>query len=199
MSLVGPRAMSLRDNQAAEQLSVQVAESLSAVEVLRPIWSKWTHSLDTDLDYYLHRLKSDSTILRPYVITVCRDGIPQAMLVGQLRKRRVSSVVSFVKIHGPKVKALEVITGGRMGQQSAAIDKLFALQLRNALRNADVDLLCLERLPLQSELFRELQQMQGVLMKVRVPHNFSYSVVSLAAPPGKRVRAFSGKNRREVR
>jgi CelD/BcsL family acetyltransferase involved in cellulose biosynthesis len=36
-------------------------------------------------------------------------------------------------------------------------------------------------------------------MKERVPHVFGYSVVPLTAPRGKRVRALSGKNRREVR
>ena len=86
-----------------------------------------------------------------------------------------------------------------MGWQSAAIDKLLVWQLSNALRNADVDLVCFQRLPLQSQLFRELQQVPDLLMKQRVPHVFCYSVVPLTAPPGKRVRAFSGKNRREVR
>jgi Acetyltransferase (GNAT) domain len=185
--------------EGAEQLSVEVADSFPAVEALRPIWSKWAHTLETDIDYYLHNLKSDSTVLRPYVITVCHEGIPQAMLVGQIRRRRVSSVVSFVNITGPKVKVLEMITGGRIGRQSAAIDKLLVRQLSNALRNAEVDLLCFQRLPLQSDLFRELQQVPGLLMKERVPQVFCYSVVPLTAPPGKRARALSGKNRREVR
>ena len=185
--------------ETAEQLSVHVAESLPGVEVLRPIWSKWSHNLDTDLDYYLHNLKSDSTILQPYVITVCRDGIPQVILAGQITKRRISSVVSFVNIPGPNLKSLEVINGGRMGRQSVAIDRLLVRQLSNALRNTHVDLLCFQRLPLQSDLFRELQQVPGLLMKERVPHVFCYSVVPLTAPPGKRARAFSGKNRREVR
>ena len=184
---------------ATEQLSVRAVESIPAVEDLRPIWKTWSHSLDTDLDYYLRNLKNDSTILRPYVITISQDGIPQAILVGQVRECRVSSVVSSVNIHGPKAKVLEVITGGRMGRQSEAIDKLFVLQLRNALRGADVDLLCFQRLPLQSKLFRELQHMPGLLMKERVPHIFRYSVVPLTAPAGRRVRAFSGKNGREIR
>ena len=185
--------------ETAKRLSVHVAESLPGVEVLRPIWSKWAHTLDTDLDYYLQNLKRDSTILRPYVVTVCQAGIPQAMLVGQIRRHRVSSVVSLAKIPGPKVKALEVINGGRIGKQSVGIDKLLVRQLSNALRNAEVDLVCFQRLPLQSQLFRELQQVPDLLMKERVAHVFCYSVVHLTAPPGKRVRALSGKNRREVR
>jgi CelD/BcsL family acetyltransferase involved in cellulose biosynthesis len=86
-----------------------------------------------------------------------------------------------------------------MGWESAATDKLLVLQLGNVLRDAVVDLLCLQRLPLQSELFSELQRTPGLLMKERVPHIFHYSVVPLTAPEGQRARAFSGKNRREVR
>jgi len=186
-------------HEMPEQFSVQVAESIPAVEALRHIWNQWSHHLDTDLDYYMHKLRNDSTILRPYVITGFQDGVPQTMLVGQVRKRRVSSVVSFVNIPGPNVKALEVINGGRMGRQSAAIDRLLVRELSSALRNADVDLLCFQRLPLQSNLFRELQQVPGLSMKGRVPHVFCYSVVPVTAPPGKRVRALSGKNRREAR
>lgn len=191
------QSKSYPSEEEAEHLSVQVAESLPAVVALRPIWRKWTYSLNTDLDYYLDNLNTDSTILHPYVITVSQKGIPQAMLVGQVRKCRVSTIVSSVHIRGPKAKVLEVITGGRMGRQSAAIDKVLVLQLRNALRDAGVDLLCFQRLPLQSELFREIQEVPGLLG--RVPHVFCYSVVPLTAPEGKRARALSGKNRREVR
>ena len=184
---------------ATGSLSLQVAASLQAVEELRPIWTKWTHNLNTDFDYFLHNLKNDPTILRPYVITVYQDGVPEAMLVGQVRKQRISTIVSFVNIRGPKVRMLEIVNGGRMGRQSATIDRLLALQLCGATRTADVDLLCFQRLPLQSELFRMLQQSPGLLMKERVPHVFRYSVVPLTASPGKHARALSGKNRREVR
>jgi GNAT acetyltransferase-like protein len=182
-----------------ENLSLQVATSLQAVEDLKPIWKRWSHNLDTDHDYYLHNLKSDSTILSPYVVTVYQGQTAQAMLVGQVRKQRMSTVVSFVNIRGPKVKVLEIVNGGRMGEQSAAIDRLLALHLCSATRTADVDVLCFRRLPLQSELFRTLQQAPGLLMKERVPHVFHYSVVPLTASSGKRARALSGKNRREVR
>ena len=55
-------------------LSVQAVASIPAVEDLRPIWKTWSHSLDTDLDYFVHNLKNDSTIQRPHVITVWKDG-----------------------------------------------------------------------------------------------------------------------------
>ena len=181
-----------------ENLSLKVAATLEAVEELRPIWKQWSHNLDTDLDYYLQNLKNDPTILRPYVITIYQDGSPLAMLVGQVRKQRISTVVSSINVRGPKVTMLEMVNGARMGKQSAAIDRLLASHICAATRSKDVDLLCFRRLPLQSGLFRMLQQSPG-LLKERVPHVFHYSVVPLTAAPGQHARALSGKNKREVR
>jgi len=183
---------------ASGSFSLKVATSLQAVEGLRPIWKGWSHNLDTDLDYYLHNVSHDSTILHPYVVTVYEGGSARAILVGQLKKERISTIVSFINIRGPEAKVLEIVNGGRMGKQSAAVDRLLTSHLCGATRREDVDLLCFQRLPLQSELFRMLQQSTG-LMKERVPHVFRYSVVPLTAAPGKRARALSGKNRRETR
>jgi hypothetical protein len=182
-----------------EGFSVHVADTIEAVEELRPIWKKWPLGLDADIDYFLHNLKSDPTILCPYVITVCREGVPQAMLVGQVKKRTVSTVVSYLDIRGPQAKVLEVENGGRMNKKSDAIDRLLAMQLLRASKCAGVDLLLFQRLPLKSELFRELQQRRSRLIRLRVPHISCYSVLPLTAPAGKRATVFQGKYLRETR
>ncbi len=179
--------------------SVQIATTLDAIEALRPTWRKWAHSLDTDIDYFLHELAHGPGSPRPYVITVYNEGIAQAMLVGRIRKRRAASVVSFVNIPGPRAKVLEIKKGGRMGRPSPVIDRLLALELLKASRGGDVDSVCFERLSLHSELFRQVQQLPSFLVKERVLHVFCYSVLSLTAPERKRPRVFSGKTRREIR
>jgi CelD/BcsL family acetyltransferase involved in cellulose biosynthesis len=185
--------------EAAGRYSVEIATTLDAIEALRPTWRKWAHSLDTDIDYFLHGLAHDPGSLRPYVITVYNEGVARAMLVGRIRKRRAYSVVSFVSIPGPHARVLEIKKGGRMGRPSPAIDKLLALELLNATKSGEVDSVCFERLPLHSELFRQVQQLPSFLIKERVPHVFCYSVLSLTAPERKRPRVFSGKTRREFR
>jgi hypothetical protein len=60
------------DREGTGQLSMHVSESISAIELLRPSWNKWITSLSADVDYYLYSLKSDTTVVRPYVITVAR-------------------------------------------------------------------------------------------------------------------------------
>src|SRR4029077_11981162 len=69
-----------------EEYSVQIGTTLEALEALRPVWTKWAHSLDSDIDYFIYNLIHDSSHPRPYVIAVFSEGIAQAMLLGQVRK-----------------------------------------------------------------------------------------------------------------
>ena len=110
----------------AGKYSVQVATTVDAIEAVRPVWRKWAHSLDTDIDYFLHNLTHDSVSPRPYVITVYNEGIAQAMLVGQIRRRKTFSVVSFINVPGPHARVLEIKKGGRIGRPSPALDRLAA-------------------------------------------------------------------------
>jgi hypothetical protein len=184
---------------ASGRYSVRVATNTSTVEALRPVWSNWANSLDTDLDFFLHEVSQDPTAVEPYVITVYSDEIAQAMLVGQVRKRRASAVVSFVNIPGPFERVLEIKKGGRMGRPSPALDRVLALQLLRVVKSGQVDSLCLKRLPLQSGLFHEIQQLPIFLVGERVPYVFCYSVLSLSDSGRKRPRVFAGKTQREIR
>ena len=179
-------------------LSVEVILTLRGIEELRPTWEKWSHNLKTDIRYYLYNLRNDPAIVHPYVLAVYEDGIVQALLVGQIRIHKVSTVImSFIRIRSPKVKVLEIVAGGRIGRQSTVIDTLLALKLLEASQTKNVDLLCFHRMPLGSELFRVIKRLPGLSLRIRVPHVFYYSVMTLNAPevgPG-----FSGKKKREIR
>lgn len=193
------RSHSVEQEMEAEGLTVQVATTLQAIDGLRREWEVWTLGLDTDLDYFTHNLKMDSTLQRPHVITVWKDGCVQAMLVGHVRKTRVSTVVSFVNIPGPDVAVLEIVNGGRLGKQSPAIDRVLAMELLRAIRSGDVGMVCFHRLSLDSELLREVQRLPGLLVRDRVPHIFCYSVLSLNGRKREKASFLPGKARREVR
>ncbi len=83
-------------------LSVHVAKRHQEVEDLRPVWQQWTNGLDTDIDYFLQNQRNDWTILYPYVISIWNDEIPLAILVAHVKSRRASTIVSMVRIQGPR-------------------------------------------------------------------------------------------------
>lgn len=192
--------MSLRKSEPeAEDFSVNLATTPEAIENLRPAWRKWADSFETDIEYYLHTVRSDATILHPYVITVCHGEIDQAMLIGMVRKQKVSAALSFVRIPGPAIKVLEIMEGGRMGHQSTAIDKLIARQLSKDIRRNKIDLLRIRRLQLRSELLGQLRQLLNLDIKDPVADASFDSMLSLTSNGGKPAPVFSGKILREVR
>jgi hypothetical protein len=184
---------------AREGRSVIVSTTIQAVDELRPVWKEWPHRLDTDLDYFLQSVKHDPTILRPHVITVYQDGVPVAMLVGQVKKRRISTIVSSVSFRGTNATVLEILNGGRMGHESSAIDNLLALELLKIVKSGYIDLVSFQRLALHSELFREVQRLRSLLVRDCVLRSFRYSVLSVADSAESRSSVFTGKVRREVR
>jgi hypothetical protein len=172
------------------------------VKALRPYWEPATNGLDTDIDYYLQNLKNDWTILRPYVISIFRGREQPSMLLGYIRSRKASTRISMVQVPGPRARVLEIVPNGLLGPATPEVKKLMINRLAKTLE-AEVDLLCFRRLALDGQLFREVSQIPGLLTRVRVPHTFSYSTVTLAesreVPAGKRFMVFSGKMRREAR
>jgi Acetyltransferase (GNAT) domain len=182
-----------------EGYTCQVATDLREVEKLGPVWKSWTSSVDADFEYYLHNLRNDSTILYPYVLVVRQAGIVQTILVGQVKEQKVSTIIAFVNIHGPRAKILEIVNQGRLGRRSPVIDKLLATQLFKELERGIVDVLSFDRLPLRSDLFREIQQFSGFLRKVRVCHIFGYTQLSLPGQTARCELVLSKKMKREVK
>jgi hypothetical protein len=180
-----------------EALSIQVATDREALNPLQPLWQQWSNGLETDAEYYLQELKNDR-MLRPFVISVWQGDTPRGLLVGRLRKRRASTVVAGTRVQGPRARVLEIVPRGRLGPPSCEVDKLLLAQLAKALKS-DADLLCFHRLPLESELFREVWQMPGFLIRKRMPHVFCYTSLSLVTVGGQRPAVFSGKIMREAR
>lgn len=177
------------------RLTTRVATTIEDVERFRAIWSTWTNGLDTDIDWYVYHLRNDSTAPRPYLIAVYDEGVPLALLVGQVRRYRMSATIARVRIPGPEARVLEIARGGRLGCQSSDIDKVLTSVLRKAIQNGDADVLCFQRLPLHSELFRELCKN----LEARVSEVLCCSVLPLAAPVGDPASTFSGKTKRELR
>lgn len=182
----------------AEEFFVHVSSTIEAVEELRSIWGEWTHSIDTDIDYYLYKLRKDPTVVRPYVITVGHGRITEAMLVGLVREQRVSSIVAFINILGPKARILEIGRGARVGDYSSAIDRALAIRLSEALKSNEVDFVCFQRLSLRSRLFQEIEQHVALRAKRRVSYVHA-PVLPLATPAGKPFQSASGKLKRELR
>jgi Acetyltransferase (GNAT) domain len=192
-----PSDRSALDSGASESsLSAYVLTTVKAVEEFRPSWGDCIHSVETDIDYYLHKVKSDPAILHPYVIVVTDGGAVRAMLVGTAKRVRVSTVTAFISIPGPKATVLEILREGHVGRQSPEIDRLLALQLCTALKRGEIDFLTFERMSWDSGLRRELQESLGLRLKKRLTYSHDSG---LQLPTRGGTVGFSQKLKRELR
>jgi CelD/BcsL family acetyltransferase involved in cellulose biosynthesis len=182
-----------------EPMIARVATTWQDVEALRPVWQSWTTGLHTDLDHFAQSLKSDQSTVGPYVISVWNGATPLGILVAQIKRRKASTTVAMVRVNGPRVRMLEIVTKGRLGPASVEVDRLFATQLALALREGRAELAYFHRLPIGSSLFNSVWNLPGRLMPKRLEHVFSYSEVSLVGTEGTRPAVFSGKIMREAR
>ena len=193
------KTSSVNSKEPRSKYSVGVSTTYREVEALRPFWRKWSQSPESDIDYYLYNVKNDPKTICPFVITVSSGGVTQAALIGQVKRRKISTVVSFVNIPGPDVKMLEVNACARIGSPLPVIDRLLASHLVQCIKRREVDFLCFQRLPVQSELFRQLSHLRSLRAIKRVPHLFYYSSLSLTREDLKKPYVFSGKIARELR
>jgi len=182
---------------AADRYTTSVARDIEAVKQLRKFWISWSSNLETDLEYFLHCLESGATTDQPCVIAVFHHGEAQTILVGRIRRKRMSDMVSYVRVPGPKVRVLEIV--GRLGRVSSAIDRVLAGALLQLEDEGEADMVCFPRLSLRSDLYREVEQSNGVRRKTRVPHVFPYSLLPLQGSAGRNPAAFRGKQSHEIR
>ena len=97
------------------------------------------------------------------------------------------------------MRVLEIKKGGRMGQPSTEIDRVLALELFKATQSGAIDSIFFERLPLDCELFQQIQQIPAFFLKERVPHIFCYSVLPFSNSEKEQPQVFTGKMLREMR
>ena len=181
-----------------EALCAKVATDREALEPLRHLWEQWSTGLQTDVDYYLQELKNDWTIVRPHVISVWQGERCLGLLIARVRNRQSSTIVAGIRVPGPRARTLEIVPRGRLGPACREVDQLLLAQLAKALKS-EADLLCFQRLAVDSDLFEEVWRIPGVLIRKRMPHLFSYTSLSLMKVDGRPPAVFSGKARREAR
>jgi len=100
---------SLTEVPTNQQVSIQIIRSVPEIEGIRRIWTRWHHHPNSDVDFYLHILRSRPEILRPHIIVIYRGGQPEAMLVGRLERRHIECRIGYKVVLRLQAAALSFI------------------------------------------------------------------------------------------
>lgn len=87
------------------EATVKVLTTLAEVEEIRPWWESWQGNPDADIDLFLSFFRAGTQILRPHVIAIFRDGVPDAILVGRIDRRPMHFRIGYLRFK-PKADIL---------------------------------------------------------------------------------------------
>jgi CelD/BcsL family acetyltransferase involved in cellulose biosynthesis len=108
-----------RSTSTGGPLSVSVARTLDDVEALRPAWETLQGpQVNTEIDVFLAMARFHPAVIRPHVMLVERDGVPEGLIVGHVRRNPLGRKA------GPSVRSLSVLAGGFLGRSG---DELIAV------------------------------------------------------------------------
>jgi CelD/BcsL family acetyltransferase involved in cellulose biosynthesis len=137
-----------------QRVSVRVARTLEEVEALRETWAALQNDRVTaDIDFFRCVLATEPNAIRPHVIVVERDGVPEAMLVARVGDVELPSRLGYKTVYAPTVRSINVVLGGQLGTIDERNATVLVDELRAALRRGEANVVFLRHLPVESTLY----------------------------------------------
>lgn len=182
-----------------DQVRIRIINSLPEIEEIRACWASWDGHRDSDIDLYLHILRSTPEVVRPHIFVLYRDGHPAALFIGRVEERRVQFAVGYLKLFKPHVRMLVFANGALRGQASRENAQLFVAQIMHSLRQREADMAVLERVENNSPLFDYARRLPGFLARDHVPVITPHRTMRLPRSLEEVYRGLSRHHRKHVR
>jgi hypothetical protein len=138
---------------AADALRITVARSREEVEAIRPIWERFQgDALSTDPDWFLEVLRVLPGNGRPHVMVLERNGVAEAMLVANVRRRPLPRRPRTKTLPSRPVSALAIVEQGALGRIDESAAHAFLGEILSTLDRKEADVCIIRHVPSTSPL-----------------------------------------------
>lgn len=159
-------------------MCIRTLKTLTELEEIRYLWQSWSGHHESEIDYYLHTASSSHETVRPHVLLLSRAGIPEAILVGRLDRRRLPFKLGYFRL-SIKANVLFFVGGALRGADSPENCRLFVQHICRSLTSGEADLAYFHHVSTDSTLHTWIRSAPGFLNRDHVwdiqPH-FSRSI-----------------------
>jgi CelD/BcsL family acetyltransferase involved in cellulose biosynthesis len=183
----------------ASEYTVEVATTIDEVTALRREWQAMQPQLNADMDYYLTVVGSRDEIIRPHVVVLKRNGVPQAFLIGRLETTPVEVWLGYGTVRLPAARRLTFICDGLLGDPSENSVSHLVGSAVNSIRHKEADLARFENLSIDSPLFEAVRGAKGALYRDPSPEFTDHWKGQLYSSYGEYLSRRSPKMRRNIR
>lgn len=148
-----------------DHIIVQVCRSVEEIEQIRPIWDSFKSHPNSHIDFYLSVVNSMQEILRPHVLTLYRNGTPEAMMVGRLERRNIEFKFGYKSLYRYTARSLTFIYGGFIGNTSAENAGFSVSAIMDSLSDGEADVAFFNHLRIGTPLCDSATQLPGLLFR----------------------------------
>lgn len=206
----GRRTSAARHTSSGSRFDVTVAQQHDEVEALRHTWRSFDWpSVSADLDYFLAVCRTESTVLRPHVLVLSRDGSPAAMVMARIEDVTLECKLGYKPIYRPRVRLATVVPGGIAGALDEDLSRTILTELHASLRGGAVDAISLPAFRLDSPLLQAARDVvpflsrEHALLRTRhwileLPESYEAFLASRSRNTRHKVRQLEKRARREL-
>jgi len=156
-------------NHINKAYTINVARSIDEVEEFRRFWEEMQWHPNADIDFYLTIVSLREEILRPHVIVLSINEVPKTIVVGRIEEQRFEMKFGYKTLFKPKVRLLRIIYGGFLGDVSYANSNIIVSELIDSLNNSEFDVICLDNVCLDSDIYRLAKTKPGYFFRDHFP------------------------------
>lgn len=158
---------------------IRVIRTLEGMEEIRLAWTAWRGHRDADIDFCKTLLGCWSESTRPHVVLIELNGQPDAMLVGSASTTTLSERIAYMKLPVSRVRVLNFVYGGFLGNQSENNSKLIIKEIEQSLQRGDADVAILSYVRENTLLHQFATRIRSVLMRDHFSTSQSHWIMDL--------------------
>ena len=118
---------------------IRTFRTREGIETLRDFWNFCSPGRDADLDFYLFIVDHYPETIRPHVVVLYEYDAPKALLAGQLDATSVPIRLGYFVFPVPKMRILQFVHGGWLGDISEASARLLVGSVVETLAVGEAD------------------------------------------------------------
>jgi hypothetical protein len=148
-----------------QDFDIEIITDTDDIDKIRETWNKFNMHPNSDVDFYLHLQSIRSDFVKPYVFIFKENGIPVAMAVGRIESTMPPFKIGYLTVYKPRVRVLNIIVGGMMGDLDDERSTTLIEQLIRALDNKEADVAIFKHIPVESMLMKKVKKMPGIFRR----------------------------------
>lgn len=154
------------NTQFSDDCEIVAVTSFEEIEAIRPVW-KQMHGQEpypvpnADIDRYLSVIKTGDDDVHPHIMVMKCDGLPAAIIIGRIEKRRLDFKLGYKTFFSPTLKCLSIVYGGIIGRPPAELCEALIGEIMNLLHSGQVDLVFFNHLGIDSPVYKFCKTVPG--------------------------------------